>query len=154
MSSRIDGDILEQLISLEPVFHRFEHLAGRTPARADFDGLMAPDFFEVGASGRLYTREFVLQTLEQRFRNPSLMEEERWKTSEFHLLRLGPETWLLSYLLDQNLPAGHRLSRRTTLWRQTSSGWQVIFHQGTLTSAREVQRAAPVNPTGVTNHVE
>jgi len=100
---------------------------------------MAPGFFEIGASGRLYSREFVLQTLEQRSRNPSFMEEERWKTSDFRLLRLGPETWLLSYLLDQNLPTGHRLSRRTTLWRQTSGGWQVIFHQGTLSSTREAR---------------
>jgi len=35
-------------------------------SRADFDKMMAPDFWEVGASGRRYSREFVFEELERR----------------------------------------------------------------------------------------
>jgi hypothetical protein len=124
-------DILAQLTPLEPIFHRFEQLEGRTPIHADFEAMTAPGFFEIGASGRLYTRDFVLQTLEERHRSPQL-DPDLWRTSDFRLLRLSPETWLLSYLLEQQLPLSCRVTRRSTVWQQTSNGWKILFHQGTL----------------------
>ena len=45
--------VLEQLQSREPIFHRAE--LGTT--RADFEKMMAADFWEVGASGRRYSRD-------------------------------------------------------------------------------------------------
>jgi hypothetical protein len=42
-------DILQQMRSREPIFHRSE--LGTT--RADFERMTAPDFWEVGASGRV-----------------------------------------------------------------------------------------------------
>ena len=48
--------VLAQLMRLEPIFHRTEH--GTT--RADFEQMTAEDFWEVGASGRQYSRGFVL----------------------------------------------------------------------------------------------
>ena len=49
--------VLEQLQAREPIFHteRF----GRS--LEDFERSTAPDFWEVGASGRRYSREFILQ---------------------------------------------------------------------------------------------
>jgi hypothetical protein len=44
------------LRSREPIFHRPEH--GTT--RADFEAMTADDFWEVGASGGVYDRAFVL----------------------------------------------------------------------------------------------
>jgi hypothetical protein len=132
MAARSDTekDILAQLTTREPIFHRFEHLEGRPPTRADFEAMTAPGFFEIGASGRLYTREFILQTLEERHRVPR-SEPDLWRTSDFHLLRLSSETWLLSYLLEQQLSSGPRLTRRSTLWQQSPGGWKILFHQGT-----------------------
>jgi len=127
-----ETEILAQLTALEPIFHRFEHLEGRAPTRADLETMTAPSFFEIGASGRIYTRDFILQTVEERFRNPSPLPD-LWNTTDFQLLQLSPDTWLLSYLLEQSLPSGPRLSRRSTLWRRTPPGWQILFHQGTLT---------------------
>jgi hypothetical protein len=142
MSAEIDDDILEQLISLEPIFHRLEHLKGRVPSRTDFEDMMTPNFFEIGASGNLYTRDVVLQTLEERHRNPS-SEPDRWQTSGFRRTSPVPSTWLLSYRLQQELPSGSRITRRTTLWKQSAAGWRILFHQGT-----------PVNPVATTNRTE
>lgn len=127
----VPTEVLAQLTALEPIFHRFEHLAGRTPSRADLEAMTAPDFFEIGASGRLYTRDHILQTLEERFRSP-FAEPDLWNASDFRLLQISPDTWLLSYHLEQQLSSGPRPSRRTTLWRHTPQGWQILFHQGTL----------------------
>ncbi len=45
--------ILEELVRREPIFHRPEF--GTT--RADFERMTMPDFWEVGAYGRRYSRE-------------------------------------------------------------------------------------------------
>ncbi len=124
-------DILARLIALEPILHRWEHLNNRTPTRADFESLAAPDFFEIGASGRIYTREFVMSTLEQRYTNPNY-KDDLWETSDFHLRPLASATYLLTYTLIQHQSTGKRLTRRTTIWRQSASGWQALFHQGTI----------------------
>ena len=54
--------VLEELIKREPIFHRPEF--GTT--RADFENMTSPDFWEIGASGRRYSRAFVLDELERR----------------------------------------------------------------------------------------
>ena len=47
--------VMTELIQREPIFHRPEF--GTT--RADFEKMMAEDFWEVGASGQIYSRAFV-----------------------------------------------------------------------------------------------
>jgi hypothetical protein len=134
MHAEIDADILSQLISLEPIFHRFEGLSGRTPTRADIDSMMAPEFFEIGASGRLYSRDFIIRAVEARFSTPE-PQPDHFRISEFHLLRVSADTWLLSYMLRQEIADTPRISRRTTLWKKTAEGWKILFHQGTLAEA-------------------
>ena len=115
--------ILAELSRREPIFHREEF--GRT--RTDFDRMMAPEFWEIGASGRRYSREFVLDELERRY---SGKFHDVWKASEFAVQRLAEETFLLTYLLLQD---GTRLTRRTTIWRRTKeASWEIVFHQGTV----------------------
>lgn len=114
--------ILEQLKSREPIFHRPEF--GTTPA--DFDRMMHPEFWEIGASGRRYSRDFVLSELERRHQNP---HEDIWETSDFHCRQLAKDVYLLAYTLIQNKI---RKTRRTTLWQRTEVGWQILFHQGTI----------------------
>jgi hypothetical protein len=114
--------ILEELKRREPIFHRPEF--GTT--RADFESMMHVDFWEVGASGRRYSKEYVLDELEKRHRRP---HKDVWKTSEFHCSRLGPEVYLFTYTLIQDEISK---TRRLTIWQRTSSGWKIVFHQGTV----------------------
>jgi hypothetical protein len=55
--------VLDELVSREPIFHRPE--LGTT--RTDFENMITEDFWEVGASGRRYSRDFVLAELEKRY---------------------------------------------------------------------------------------
>ena len=50
-------EILAELSSREPIFHRPELGTNRT----DFEMMTLEDFWEVGASGRRYTRKYVLE---------------------------------------------------------------------------------------------
>ena len=114
--------ILEQLKQREPIFHRPEF----GTKRADFDGMMHTDFWEIGASGRSYSREYVLDELEKRHQHP---QKDIWETSEFHCRLLGPDLYLLTYTLIQDKI---RKTRRSTIWQHTHLGWKIVFHQGTV----------------------
>lgn len=114
--------ILDELSAREPIFHRAEY--GTT--RADFERMMAEDFWETGASGRVYSRRFVLNVLEKRFSAP---HEDVWETSGFACKRLSEDVYLLTYTLLQNHT---RRTRRATIWRKTDGGWKIVYHQGTM----------------------
>jgi len=114
-------DVLEELKQREPIFHRPE--LGTT--RADFERMMDAAFWEVGASGRIYSREYVLDELEKRYANRLA---DAWQTRDFHCLEIGSDNYLLTYTLIQ----GNRITRRSTIWRQTSDGWKIVYHQGTV----------------------
>jgi hypothetical protein len=118
-------DILEELRSREPIFHRPEF--GTT--RADFESMVHAGFWEIGASGRPYSREYVLAELEERHQHP---HEDVWETSDFYCQCLAPNLYLLTYTLIQNKI---RKTRRSTLWQRTEEGWKIIFHQGTIIEA-------------------
>jgi hypothetical protein len=114
--------VLEELKAREPIFHRPEF--GTT--RADFERMIHPDFWEIGASGRRYSREYVLAELQRRRQHPG---EDIWQTSEFNCRKLAPNVYLLTYTLIQNKI---RKTRRSTLWQYTEVGWKILFHQGTM----------------------
>jgi hypothetical protein len=124
--------VLEELRWREPIFHTPQF--GTT--REDFDHAVAPHYWEVGASGRRYSRDFILRFLEQ---NPPIDAfSAGWQVCDFGLQRLGPDTYLLTYTLHQ----GDRVTRRATIWQETASGWRILYHQGTIVSS-QVDEAAP-----------
>ncbi|MBS1814335.1 MAG: DUF4440 domain-containing protein [Acidobacteria bacterium] len=112
----------EDLRAREPIFHQPEF--GTT--RADFDRMMASDFFEIGASGKRYSRTFILDTLEERHRTPQM---EDLVVSEFAVRQLDEQLYQATYLL---LQPPDRYTQRSTLWRYDSGAWKIVFHQGTL----------------------
>jgi hypothetical protein len=124
LASTTDSKLLDVLADLrrrEPIFHRPEF--GTT--RAEVESMVDDDFWEVGASGRRYTRNFVLEVLESRARTP---EEDLWETSDFRCQELAAGLYLLTYTLRQ----GERVTRRTTIWRRSEDDWKIVFHQGTV----------------------
>ncbi len=114
-------DVLEELRNREPIFHRPE--LGTT--RADFENMVMPDFWEVGASGRRYSRDHVLAELERRY---SGEYADEWEALDFHCRKLSEQVYLLTYTLFQ----GERKTRRSTIWQKTATGWKIVFHQGTI----------------------
>ena len=120
-----DRPVLEELRRREPIFHRPE-----VASRADFEAMTAKDFWEIGASGRRYSRKYVLDTLEARQENPV---EDPFEASDFHCCELARDLYLLTYALLQ----GERKTRRATIWQRSAAGWKVLFHQGTVVQNEE-----------------
>jgi hypothetical protein len=116
-------EILEELKDREPIFHRPE--LGFT--RAHFEQMTLPDFWETGASGKRYSREFVLAELGRRYANGPY--KNHWEASEFHCRQLASDVYLLTYTLLQE---ESRKTRRLTIWQRSPDGWKVVYHQGTL----------------------
>lgn len=112
--------VLAELRRREPLFH------GPTwSSLQDFDDAVAPDFWEVGASGRRYSREHVRAVIAERMTAPQ--DESGWETSEFQVRAMGASVYLLTYTLAK----GDRVTRRLTAWRRRENRWTVMFHQGT-----------------------
>jgi hypothetical protein len=116
--------MLEELRRLEDLYHA----AFPDATLEDFDRLVAPEFWETGATGRLYSRAFARQVLAQR---PGRPDPATWVTDHHHLQPVGAGVWLLTYLLKQ--PG--RATRRMTLWRREGDRWLAVYHQGTVLSA-------------------
>jgi hypothetical protein len=96
--------VLHELMQREPLFHRPEF--GTT--RKDFEKMTAPTLWEVGASGRRYSRQYVLDTLEKKYENPT---ERVWEIRGFHCLEIATDNFLATYTLVQ----GERVTRRSTI---------------------------------------
>lgn len=117
----MNDQVSQALAAREPLFHRPEF----GTSRADFEAMMAPEFWEIGASGARYSKAFVLDALAQRHARPVI---ESYVVTDFACQELSPDLYLATYRLDQG---GHH-SQRSTIWRFTGDGWQAVFHQGTL----------------------
>ena len=110
-----------ELIALEPIFHHPE--LGTT--RETYESMTEAQFWEVGASGRRYSRESIVQTLLERYSKPY---EDEWETKDFFCQELAEQLYLLTYTLLQ----GPIVTRRTTIWRRDAGRWRIVFHQGTV----------------------
>ena len=116
--------VLAELREREPVFHREECRM----SDAELEVAVAPDFWEIGASGRVYDRAHVMAIIRERY---AARLDDEWTTSEFHVRPVGPDTYLLTYRLD--MP--DRVTRRLTVWqRREDGGWRILYHQGTPVS--------------------
>jgi len=94
---------------------------------AHLDTLLHVDFVEFGRSGRQYNKSEILQEA------PFINENYSIEAKDFELAVLGEGVALLNYTSfnvdTTGKPAGYTL--RSSLWLQTSNGWQLRFHQGT-----------------------
>lgn len=115
-------DVLAELSRLEPIFH----WPPREMTREQLLNSTVEDFWETGASGRRYSREFVMDELERR---RAKTEPDVWETSDFYCRQLAPDVYLLAYTLLQDRT---RLTRRATIWQKTKEGWKIVYHQGTV----------------------
>ncbi|HXF90772.1 MAG TPA: DUF4440 domain-containing protein [Candidatus Nitrosotenuis sp.] len=117
--------ILSDLKRREPIFHHPDEF-GRF--RQDILNMTCDEFWEIGASGRRYSREDVMiETLLKRYADPEY--KDIWETSDFELTQIASDTYLLTYILVQN---NTRRTRRSTIWRNVNGQWKILYHQGTV----------------------
>lgn len=120
MRNKFD-DVITELSAREPIFHRRKF--GTT--RGDLERMTVEAFWEIGASGKVYQRDQVIDTVLKRFADGP--EPHDWPCRDFRLTTLSDGLFLISYILDE--PG--RVTRRSTIWQETGEGWKVVFHQGT-----------------------
>jgi hypothetical protein len=119
--------VLQELRQREPIFHSAEF----GNSTEDYERSMTHDYWEVGASGRRYSRQFILRQLKGK---PVVYADTvGWRSWDHALRQLGTDTYLLTYTLQQ----GERITRRSTIWRKEAHGWSIVYHQGTTVVADE-----------------
>jgi len=115
-------DVMEELKKREPIFHHPEY----GTKREDFAKMTEETFWEVGASGRCYSRNFVLDTLEKRFENSP---KDEWEIKDFYCSEIAENNYLVTYTLIQDKK---RVTRRSTIWKKYDNDWKIVYHQGTI----------------------
>lgn len=92
--------------------------------------MLHPIFWEVGASGKVYSRELVIDTVEKRFLKNTEADISKWVISNFECRQLSNDTYMVTSVLEQE----SRRTRRLTIWRKAAIGWQVAYYQVTTIS--------------------
>ena len=124
---RIDAALVSrELRDREPIFHRPEH----GTKRSDFEAMTVIDYWEVGASGRIYDRQTCLDELDRRYADRTYDPMAGLEVSDFAVREASDDVWLATYGLRQ----GERDTRRVSVWRRAGADWILIYHQGTVIS--------------------
>jgi len=88
--------------------------------------ILHESFTEIGASGRIFSRDEILGNL------PTEPSANR-VLDEFNARLLSDVIALTTYAVsrtDPNTGTVHR-SRRSSIWKLDSGNWRMVFHQGT-----------------------
>ena len=91
-----------------------------------YEAVVASDFLEIGASGRRWTRDEVLEALHAEPPNDLVAIES------FDCAELAPGVLLATFDMVATGPDGSTIrSRRSSTWVRRGDRWQMGFHQGT-----------------------
>lgn len=93
---------------------------------AEISALLAPEFFEFGSSGRIWSRQDILERLPQEDGGTPI---ESWN---YQATPLSDDVVLVTYV-SQRLTDGRPASQflRSSIWRRINDVWVMAFHQGT-----------------------
>jgi hypothetical protein len=83
--------------------------------------LLHPEFLEFGSSGRVYTKDAIVQMMVQE--TPGVV-----KIRDFDVREVSDDVALVTY---RTIGIEGRETRRSSVWLRRESGWQIVFHQGT-----------------------
>lgn len=118
-----DDEIRAWLLGLEMELMQPEVRRNRTRV----DALLDPEFVEIGASGRLWSRQQILDLL------ASTQHYEPPQIADFQLRILTPPTApQLALVTYRTLSTQRGVVLRSSLWRRHDAQWRCLFHQGTV----------------------
>lgn len=86
--------------------------------------LIAEDFVEFGASGKMWTKKEIVAAISQWEPNECVVED-------FTVRELSEVVCLVTYRVLGTDKAPLPFSLRSSIWRHNGGTWQIIFHQGT-----------------------
>lgn len=114
-----DTNIQAHIIKLEKELLDF----GTRKSSERLNELLAEDFVEFGSSGNIYKKIYILEHLPNE-------SERSFDISNIEVCELGYDHAFITYKIQEKNTA----SLRSSIWRKNEGDWQIIFHQGTLTS--------------------
>lgn len=86
--------------------------------------LLDDAFFEIGSSGRVFTKAQVLDALQAE-------SEVHIEATDFEVRFMAPDVALVTYRAHRlGTPRVH--TWRSSLWKQAQGQWRMAFHQGTI----------------------
>jgi hypothetical protein len=92
--------------------------------RAQVSALVAEGFREFGSSGRVWSRDEIL--------NPSETGQPAPLVEDFTINTIVPELVQVTYRTLKTILGGTpQAALRSSLWIRRGDGWQMLFHQGT-----------------------
>ncbi len=106
---------------------RLEESLWRSETRFDMERmneLLAPDFIEIGRSGRIYDRSDVLAVPHHEIKAVLPLRDLGCRL-------LDTDVAQVTYRSDVDYASGREHAQRSSVWKRTSAGWKLIFHQGT-----------------------
>ncbi|MFD1881971.1 DUF4440 domain-containing protein [Paracoccus pacificus] len=112
---------------MSPSFTDLEPAVWQAVSRADrafLSATMAPDFFELGRSGRRYSRDDILSGMDQQPGVVTVLHD-----IDTHML--SPQIALVTYVSEVRYDRGTEWANRSSLWDRSSGEWRLRFHQGT-----------------------
>ncbi|SRR6266568_2852419 len=120
--ANLSDEIVSQLLRLEqslldPTFRR---------DRARVSALLADDFVEFGSSGRVWTRDRILDLLATDEYTPPVIEN-------YECRQIAESVALVSYQTVRTNPETGEpaITLRSSIWSKESGIWLLRFHQGT-----------------------
>jgi len=98
---------------------------GRKLSAEDASSLIAEDFVEFGASGKVWSKAEIIAAMSQWAPIERIVKD-------FTVRELGASVCLVTYK-SIGVAKGRQppYSLRSSIWRYTGEKWQIVFHQGT-----------------------
>lgn len=125
---------MESSETLHQLLYRLESRLLQPEVRhfpAELEKLLADEFVEFGSAGRVYNRQSIIEELGKE-------SNARISMRDFEIVSIAPDVSLVTYRAvfteGEGEPAHHSL--RSSIWKKVGDNWQMIFHQGTPTSAQ------------------
>jgi hypothetical protein len=94
--------------------------------RSRVSELLAEDFVEFGSSGRVWTRDRILDLLATEEYVPPAIKD-------FECRQISSEAMLATYraVRVDTLTGTRTVTLRSSIWKMESGAWRILFHQGT-----------------------
>lgn len=97
--------------------------------REYMEELLAPDFIEMGTSGRIWTRGQIIRTTPVRI-------AAKFPLPDFGVHLVTNDVALVTYRSEMGVEF-KEAANRSSVWRRGRDGaWRLVFHQGTPTNIR------------------
>lgn len=118
----VNSDIIKKTIyNLEDQLLQYEIRSNES----ELDYLISDKFIEYGSSGKIYTKNDIIQMLVD-------SNIEQYLIYDFSIRKMGDNYVQSLYKTKKEIGDGtYMYSLRSSIWENQNNRWQIIFHQGT-----------------------